>query len=284
MVDYPSLAVAPDGTLHLAWVQASLFGAKSTNGIFYSRSTDNGVTWSEPLKMAGDGDNLPKLALTSSQLHLLYTDQGNGIWHRWIALDQQNSSSQDWSSAARVPGWQGISPPFGLAVDGYTPGEAIIVGNRLHLVGASPALDLPVYSTWNNDRWSPIETFTLSAERKDRLGAVAATKATGGSLAVAWLAPSDQVGTQAKDLLFTIRSIPILEVPVVTPIPPTSTPEATSAPTLVPTKVPTPTPNLNRVAPPENDTVSPLALSGGAAALILAGVFFARWIFERTRS
>ena len=49
--DNPSLAISTDGTLHCVWSHAK--GAYLST-LFYSKSTDNGTTWSEPLDITAN--------------------------------------------------------------------------------------------------------------------------------------------------------------------------------------------------------------------------------------
>jgi hypothetical protein len=284
MVDHPALAVRPDGTLYLAWVQTALPGIRPPEGILYTRSVDRGVTWNEPVTMAGGGFDWPRLAVTSGQVHLLFMNaEGGAVWHRWSDQDQPGSSEEVWTVASRVPGWQGVTPPFAVAIDGDPGGPADSQGT-LHLLGSNPALDLPAYSTWNGERWTSVEAFSFGAQVKLQLGAAAATRPQGGALAVAWLAMQEEDGTDSNELLFAARTIPTVVVQMLPEQTATPTPDLAPTPTPPLTPQPTPTPNLNKAELPETAPVPPLALSGGAAVLILAGVFITRWLLDRKQS
>ncbi len=67
----PSVAVGPDGTVHVAWQQRSKGvatpGVVPTFGVFYSRSRDSGATWADPILLSqpnGRNNTRPSVAAT----------------------------------------------------------------------------------------------------------------------------------------------------------------------------------------------------------------------------
>ena len=88
----PNLVIGPDNTLHLAWCDI----INDTVHGFYSRSTDDGTTWSQPIELsnylAGEKDNLmPHVAV----------DKHNNPSISWYGVDENglamfyNVQSQD---------------------------------------------------------------------------------------------------------------------------------------------------------------------------------------------
>ena len=284
MVDHPSLVIEPDGTLHAAWVEASIPGTLQPLGIFYARSTDHGLSWSDPLIVTGPGFAWPRLGLAQQQFHVIYADMSNNLWHRWVAKEDLAVEGALWSAAARIPGWLGVDLPVGVAVDGYMP------DGTLHLVGSgglSPQ-QRPLYAYWDGTRWSSLEWFATGVNIGTTTGAVAATRPQGGTLAAAWLAPFDQSMPNQIVLNFVTRSIPEVEQP--TPgisqagpnVPVTGAEEANPTPSPEPTPLPSPTPDLNRrPAPSSSGDISPLALGGGLAALVVFGGLFTLQLRKR---
>jgi hypothetical protein len=71
-IDGATVAAGVNGVFHAAWVDQ--FGTTSSRqDIYYAKSTDNGVTWSAPVRVdVGDANN----ATDSDQVHIAVTDSG----------------------------------------------------------------------------------------------------------------------------------------------------------------------------------------------------------------
>jgi hypothetical protein len=296
MVDHPALTVAPDGTLHVAWVRGALPGTRPPQGIYYTQSDNGGNGWTEPLEVAEAGYDWPRLALASGQVHLLYAEAGGGdVWHRWSDAESRAGSGNGLSTATRVRGWEGALVPFGLTTDS---------NGTLHLVGVNVEGEALLYSTWDGStgptaggsHWSAAETFRLGSEMELGLGVAAATLSQGGRLAVALRALAVGEGEKAATVIFgTWRAIPTVEVP---PAPaPTPTPMVTPIPTPGPTAAPSPTPAPSTALRQSSgqgsgqalmsglllwiSSMDPLLLGGGLAALIVVGVLATRGVWTR---
>jgi len=289
MADHPALAVASDGTLHVAWVRGALPGTWPPQSIYYTRSSDGGVSWTGPVEVAGSGYDWPRLALASGPVHLLYAEAGGGgVWHRWSDAGGQVGSPTGWGTPTRVRDWEEAAGPFGLAADGR---------GTLHLVGKDAEREALLYSTWDGStgltaggsHWSAAENFRLGSEIEVGLGVAAATLPQGGRLAVAMRALPIGEGEKAVPVIsYTARAIPTVEVP---PAPaPNPTPTVTPSPTPEPMAVPSPTPDPSTGSGqaqtsgllPLGFSMDPLLLGGGLAALIVVGVL-ATWGFRRGR-
>ncbi len=297
-VDHPTLLASGDGILHIAWVETTPAGSHTTQGIYYSVSKDGGLTWSDPLILAGPGYDWPRLSLAGGQLHLIYAEIapiGGLIWHRsrpidrnWIAgspqpnptspvetLTPQNPGDENlWSLAQRVPGWNIVALPYGLAVDG-TPENG-----SLHLAGNDQFSNTLIYSVWKDGSWGTSENFTppkgtvqLSSSAIVGGGgsSIAATRPEGEKLAVAWLERNSSA------LFLTTREIDKIDIPIVPAIIPTAAPTATLAPNAT-IFIPTPTPDLNRVPPPNGATQAPLIIGGTLAAIFVISLFAGRLV------
>ena len=110
------MVVDAKGQIHVIWVLAGLPPGNTSLGIYYSKSLDNGQTWSTPTEIVSSSASQPQLILSADQLHLFWnktTSNGNELYQQW-SLD----SGQTWSEAQRVSGLQEVSPHFGLVTDG----------------------------------------------------------------------------------------------------------------------------------------------------------------------
>jgi hypothetical protein len=280
-IDHPSLVVTPEGSLYLAWAETAISGNQVPQGIFYMSSDDGGGSWSAPLVLAGPGNNWPRIVLSGDQIHLLYA-QGSinraTLWERTQPL-----AGGAWSPAARIPGWNEISLPFGATVDGL--GDL----SNLHLVGVNPEDGSLYYSLWNENNWSNVEKVTQSSGRNPGRGVLASTRLEGGRLAVAWLSQVSESGSQTtglggsfNQLFVNTRSINAFEIQESPTEVPTPTPTATPAPTATIT-IPTPTPDFNLVPAPSGTTQMPLILGGTLASLFVILFFTWRLVFSRRK-
>jgi len=285
MVDYPALAVAHDGTLHVAWVRAALPDTGPPHGIYYARvdagmgasasDLGEGRISTEPRPLAGAGHHWPRLALAGDALHLIYTEAAGSVWHRPYGMNG-GTGGGGWGTARQVTGLTQVGGSVGLAVDG---------GGTLHLVGAAASDDTLLYTTWNGERWSRAEAFALGPHVEVGLGSAAATLDQGGQLAVALrVAVADEEEATVPAFYYVARVIPTVDVPAPPAAVslPTATPEAAEIEATPTLGVPTPTPDLTAGPAPASPGVDPLLLGGGLATLIVAGGL-AGWLLWRRR-
>jgi len=296
-VDRPVLAVSPDGGVHAAFSRVVGTGALPTDGIFYTRallgSDSSGfdtVTWSEPFEIAPDGNDWPRLVFIAGQLHLLFSDNIS-IGHRWLNTSQQKADGAGWGDVSRVPGWSDLSfsgePPFSTAVDAY----------NLYLVSASTGGTGLYYSVWTVapqdptvGRWSQQEVFNPGGQwTNSDSTAVASTVPSGGKLLVAWLA-SAIVGGQATPvpenpgILFSIRSLDAVQPPAAPTTEPVADTSEQPTPSAEPTASPTPLVISNSDSEGSQLPVSPQALGGGLAAIIVIIIFVGILMRGRTHT
>jgi hypothetical protein len=285
-VDHPTMVIAPDGSLHMAFAQLTTAGALPTTGVFYTRSVgpidENSTpkdTWIDPFEVAQDGADWPRLVLVSGQLHIII-GSGTEMVDRWMLLDKQLPDGSGWGSTDRIPGWQDLSfsgdPPCAVAADAY----------NIYLISASPGAQGLLFSEWNvqkedptSGRWSQPENFVPDGRWKNSLSlASAATVSSGGSLVVSWLAfppLSGQTTLQPSvpGLYFSIRSLDAVQPPPAPTIGPTviSTEQVSPTPQLTSSPVPTISVNTAPAAVPS--PISPQVVGGGLAAVIVIIIF-----------
>ncbi len=296
LVDHPILAISPDGILHAAWVKGSPDGSTTPQGIYYASSTDGGLTWSAPLKVAEPGHDWPRLVLFGPQLHIFYSKLINqSVWHRWVKAGPPAETPQGWGTPLNVPGWSNISAPFGVAVSGDSGSDDDPAG-ALHLVGADISTGILFYSAWNGERWSQTKTYdpqypvmgvNYQTALQTDLAVRVATRLAGGQLAIVWklnslndVLPDGDVpasnapagGELMPMLLFTDLKIALAEVSSV-PLPVAPVKVGTPQPTPEPTLQPTPTIALTNLTLTEESPVPPLAVGAGLGAVIVLILF-----------
>jgi len=132
--DGPSIAVSPDGTLHIAWPTISGKGA-SRKGVFYSYSTDGGRTFA-PRARVDEGDDVtnaahPQIAVVDGHVAVVWdesTAAGPRVRLRFIR-----------SSAGSANGAEAWHPEFLPALTFSEPGPIsypAIAASASGLVGA----------------------------------------------------------------------------------------------------------------------------------------------------
>lgn len=86
--------------IHVVWVESGFPPSSEPFGVFYSKSVDDGITWSEPKRLSyGDGDN-PRIVTDSESLHIVWTRKsavGIELWHQY-----STDNGDRWSEAKRV--------------------------------------------------------------------------------------------------------------------------------------------------------------------------------------
>jgi hypothetical protein len=274
MVDHPSLAVDEFGTLHAAWVRAPLPGSDLSEGIYYSRSTggsealSQGLAWSEPVQVADGAYDWPRVGATFTGLvHLLWgeADGSLGWFHQWSA-----DGGAGWTRPEHVGRFAGVRGPVGLTIDG---------AGMLHLIGVGEddaGESALLYTTWDssvalttgNGQWGELESFRLASDISGEPGVAVALRSALGWLDVTFRGEVEsEKGGARVDVLYTGRSVPVVEV---TPVP-VFTPRPTMTPTPGPTPMPTPTPRPAVDA--EAPSPAPPSLSLGPVTLPLLSLW-----------
>jgi hypothetical protein len=290
MVDHPTFGAAPDGTLYAAWVHTALPSLGSAKGIYSSISKDSGLTWENPVLLAGAGFDQPQIAITGTTIHVLMKNIATGgLFYRWGNLQEITPTGEGWSTSASAPGSANLDGSF----------DAVATSTNLLLAAAGSDGNI-LYSTWGqNDSsvgWTSQERIfpdfvVANASTSQLPDFQAAAYGPAGLLGLVLARETisqDAEGQEAyaSSLVLKFRSIPVAEeVPVLveeTPVPPPQTLEET-LPTLA-VVVPTATPDLNAVSGQDEEPLSPLVYGGGFAALLIGGVFVVYTIRLRSRS
>jgi hypothetical protein len=271
-VDTPSLAVSPEGTLHLFWRRYGLSAVPESLGLYYAHSQNNGISWTEP-KIVTEQPVLWEaiVAIDERLVHRLWQDQQNGrvtLWHEW-----SQDGGQVWERARSMSNAE--SMPM-LTKDR---------SQRLQLA----VIDAETIQqwVWQEERWEAAQAEPLPSVA---VGA-GAMVAQNSNLAVVFASTTED----GDVLLFTHRQLE-LSNSVATPLPTlTPTPIPTETPIAFPTVQPTPTPvfpltqdgtglPFNLLGSGSNSMVENVGIAGILAGLIVLGVFGAAvWSGRRQR-
>jgi hypothetical protein len=150
-VDVSSIAVTPNGSIHVVWEARNTVGGSSKGAIYYSRSSDGGNTWSGLItEQFIDYDAFDDSSCTDPAI--VATSQGNlaVVYTNWSAEISDNfhrprvSFSTDggviWSgtSAAEVVSFYDASDNR----SGYGPDICISTGDTLHVIWHEDCADI----------------------------------------------------------------------------------------------------------------------------------------------
>ncbi len=243
MIGLVRLIIDDQGVLHVAWVAKGLPPESPALGVYYSRSIDAGLTWSQPLAVSQGPADRPQFCLASAgQLHLFWNkilDTGSELYQQWT-LD----SGVTWSDPTRVMNLLNISERVGLVADGQ--GTIYLVGLE-HTPQDSVAL---ISLRWDGATWwTAPEHLLLGFDWTEGGGVTAALEPGGKLVAFYRISIPNQDGILQPVLGFVQRTV---EMRAVVPLPtltPQTGPTATVLPTALALPTPIPTPKIPAVTP-----------------------------------
>lgn len=113
-VHAPALAVDEEGNLHFVWSPASPPDGYPLLGVYYTRSNDQGSTWSTPIQLADERQGDASLAVWNDEVHVLWNGDAaiRGRYYRYSA-----DGGQSWEPAEKLGSEGGLQRPPGLIVD-----------------------------------------------------------------------------------------------------------------------------------------------------------------------
>jgi len=154
--DLPSIAIGPDGHVHVAW-QDSRFSNGQRDGIAFSSSTDSGATWSAPVQVNGAPGAQAFVPTVSVR-----GDGVLGVAYYDFRNDHQQSGrlTTDYWLATSSDGvtWHDthVKGPFSLL--GAPVAEGLFLGDYQALI-ASASDFLPVFVATTSDTTNPTDVF-----------------------------------------------------------------------------------------------------------------------------
>lgn len=261
------LAVGTDGALHVVWTEYRLPEGWPPLGVYYSRSTDGGLTWAPPMAIAGEGyDQITVAVAGDDEVHVAWNGMAGvrGRYHRW-----SNDGGETWSGINVVSDRGGTEGFPNLVVD--SAGTVHMLTTFDHCAQ---------YSRWDDGRWTqPVCISGPEAMASNYIEEAAMALGEGNRLhAVFW--------DGRQRLWYTTRQV---EAPAVAPQPwPQPSVDEMVAATPSPSPEPTAQPPTPALAPLDMDSprvqsnsLAPVLVGIVPAALLIAGVVMV-WTARRS--
>ncbi len=274
IVDKPKITFGGNGNYHLLWERATLQGSNTVSDLYYARSTDNGITWSEP-----------EIVTQEQVLQSDIIGLDDKMIHRAWIIDQSNQNSLvhqysldggiTWSNETILTGFDETVEAFSLIGD---------VNNSLHLTIISTKGSTPPtlqHLKWVNGAWETEEVLNQIGTEIAPNSLDTAINNLGRLVAIyTELALNEESDELSQFILFTTRLITI-EQQVPTPIP-TQTPDLTIEPNLTPTTQeiiqPTPIPSQSTTdltSQKNGNNIVTSSFGGLIIGIVLAGILVA---------
>jgi hypothetical protein len=266
-----SLAQDGSGSLYATWTEFGEDNNWSVTGVYFSRSKDNGRTWSEPealVRAPGHGYSTVVALGDSTHSVMVFWNRAVGsVDGRYYALSHDDGETWDEPQVAyqRVSGL--TRPPY-LFVDSL---------GQLHMIGAGYDALTSVggeqiwYSGWDSSRWTAPELINVAGTPMTGNEVFDARLVGGNRLLYTW------TDAATKDIWFTNQNLPgpsLPEIRLELPTPVAATPVAqASVATITATSEPGPSPTgLALYAPQQTTWTNPLVAGVVPAALLVAAV------------
>jgi len=118
---FPELVATDDGNLHLVWVRE----LGSNKNVMYSKSTDDGMTFSEPIQINQNSNSIvayiqagPKIKIRGNELLIIYMDHRTGLTNIYMNYSLDNGLT--WSEDILVSDQSYLQayPDFEVSPDG----------------------------------------------------------------------------------------------------------------------------------------------------------------------
>lgn len=96
---FPDIDIDDDGNIHIVWVNYS----GNYKNIYYSRSLDNGITFSEPIQINSVSNHVvafvgagPRIRCFDGKVYVVWADSRNGYNNTSIYLNKSNDNGLNW--------------------------------------------------------------------------------------------------------------------------------------------------------------------------------------------
>jgi hypothetical protein len=201
-VDEPKLALTSDGHLHVLFTRFSVLGGRKSEGLYYSRSTNGGTTWSVPEAIS----------------------EQNVLWSEIIGDDQQRahrlwqvkdrSATIVYHQVSRDNGVTWDAPVKLSSMDGMVSVPALIMtgSGELHLLQLFTR-DVPFLQEWDwaGERWRTLKARGLNVRDQSIPVSINAAITTEGVLSTLLLFDrNDLLDGHSSQLLNVDRKLAIL--------------------------------------------------------------------------
>lgn len=248
-----------NGVIHVVWVESGFPPSSDPMGVYYSKSIDGGITWSDSKRLSyADGDK-PRIIIDSNNIHVVWIRKsvaGIELWHQY-----STDSGDRWSEAKRVD----VNGPFAENVNIISDHTGGMFLSLVEEVQKGTAVITVM--RWNGVEWGSKEQIYLGTELLTEGGTTSAIS-DNGKLVIAYWAKNG-IGYITRPITggTVIKAIPTLTLQ--------PTPTITSTPFVIGTPSPAPT----VINDGNNDTGSRLldwrlwaVLIGVVVIAVIAGV------------
>lgn len=271
-----SLALDDAGRLHIVWAEANLAGNGET--LYYVRSDENQLTWTEPFVLAqlqegGYEVDWPSLVYHQDELLLVYQDSSPA--RKWMRRSLDSGASW-FEPEALFAGFIGEYGHVSFAKDS-TDNLHMLLGNRT----GSPAVHGLWHALWQNGHWSDLQpvvsgfrVVSLPGEDGFDPNRPRAVISQGNLLLVTW---QTDPGAGLNGIFYSSAQLNTPELPVISfdeiaPTPILQPASAEASPELsVPTPQPTPIFSGSHTPPAVNSSPLSSLLFGLIAVLAFVG-------------
>ncbi len=275
MVDQADLAATASGTLHLTWRCNTLPGGIGPLSLWYSKLTDDGMTWKSAVTLTERSIEWSKIASTGgTDLHLIWKETSNGQTGLWEMVSHDDGET--WGNPANITTSNPDQGPVALTTD---------PAGQIYLVQAlTGGTNLSIqYWKWDGKSWFSGETRNLDGIGLSQIESASATIIADGHLAVILVGKNDPLKISGKNGLYYLSipvDIPEREPVALNTIRPTSTvAPATPTPTVLttPTSQPTLIAGIANQAPgngssSSNQLIMVLGVVTGISLVVVVGV------------
>ena len=162
-VDRPVVTLSGDGNLHILFTRSSLRETEQLRGLFYSQSTDGGVTWSQPQTVSEKNIQWSQiLCFDGKTIHRVWQENNGTSFDLFHQLSSDGGIT--WSNALKVTSNNNslVLPELGASANGHLYlTEAYVQDN-------APTLEV---HEWDGTRWITQEKkqFDLDVEQAQTL-------------------------------------------------------------------------------------------------------------------
>jgi hypothetical protein len=275
-VEQTSLTGGTDGTLHLAWVCASLPGGIGPMAIYHARSSDGGLTWSEPALVLERRAAWSQIAVDRrGSLHLVWEERLGDRIYTWDAISR--TGGQDWEEPLSISVVDAKASFSSMSSDS---------SGRFHLLQAvQEGHNPPVlhYSEWDGSAWMARDDLTLAVRNIADLEGLASTvdQANGLVAIYAGVAPRDSSGVAENELHFAAIPLPPAPAEESTSTDATAVPPAVAASAATPAEgepatAAAPVLGPEEAARPSSGGPIGIVVGGATALLLVVGLIVAR--------
>jgi hypothetical protein len=236
MVDRPRLALGKDNELFMLWSQNTLPIGPGPLALYFSRSIDGGLTWSQAELVVDQPPAWSEiLANPEGIVHRMWQEVTSGgitVWH-----DLSTADGENWSRTSPVSIFGDTSTISSLVSD---PSQRL---NLVQVVGRGAGNFSIQHWVWDNAGWQNNRNLDFTLEPSSLIQSAISGVSPTGELVVLFSGQSinPDLGEREGILYFTHRT---LDIPIIDPAQQrTITPESSPTPTetTVPTETPVPT-------------------------------------------